>query len=77
MARVETLVMIRTELRAHESIVVGGREILIVESISCAAASIDGRLTGTALREPVAIVVRSPEGDRAFDLEGREIRIPR
>ena len=69
--------MIRTEFRAHESITFGGREILIVESIACAAAAIDGRVTGTALREPVAIVVRTPEGDRAFDLEGQEIRILR
>jgi hypothetical protein len=65
--------MIKTTLDAGASFTVSGWEVVVVESTLCAAACIDDRLTATAMREPVAIIVRYPDGDRAFDLEGHEI----
>lgn len=67
--------MIKTSVAAGPTIVVDGWEIVTVESTMSAATSIGGRLTATAMREPVAIIVRYPEGERAFDMEGREIPI--
>jgi hypothetical protein len=75
--RVEAKIMIKTSVAAGRTIVVDGWEIVAVESTMCAAASIAGRLTATATREPVAIIVRYPEGDRAFDLQGQEIPLAR
>jgi hypothetical protein len=69
--------VIKSDLVEGESIIVGRWEIILVQSTVCAAASSEGRISGTALREPVAVVVRSPDGDRAFDITGREIPIGR
>lgn len=70
--------MIKSTLTADQTLIVDGWEIVTVESTMCAVTSIGGRLTATAIREPVAIIVRYPEGDRAFDLQGQEIqfRVP-
>lgn len=61
--------MIKTTIDAGVPFTVGPWEIVVVESTKCAAASIDGRVAATAMREPIAIIVRHPDGDRLFDLE--------
>lgn len=65
--------MIKSTLTLGKPSIVDGWEIITVESTMCAVTSIGGRVTATAVREPVAIIVRYPDGDRAFELSGREI----
>lgn len=65
--------MIKSTLAEGPAVTVDGWEIVVVESTMCAATVVNGRLTATAMREPVAIIVRYPDGDRVFDLSGREI----
>jgi len=65
--------MIKTTIDAGVPFTVGPWEMVVVESTRYAATSIAGRLTATAMREPIALIVRYPDGDRAFDLEGRDI----
>jgi hypothetical protein len=69
--------MIKTTVTAAPPVFVDGWEIVAVETTLCAATSIGSRISATAHREPVAIIVRYPEGDRAFDLNGREILFSR
>jgi hypothetical protein len=72
-ARGEADAMIKSTVAEGPVVSVDGWEIVVVESTMCAATLMDGRVTATAMREPVAIIVRYPDGDRVFDLAGREI----
>jgi len=71
-ARVAAGVMTKTVVAEGVPFMVGPWEIVIVESTRCAATSIDGCLAVTAMREPIAVIVRHPDGDRTFGLEGRD-----
>lgn len=65
--------MITTTIDTTVPFTVGPWKIVVVESTGYAAASIDGGLMATVMRRPITIIVRYPDGDRAFDLTGREI----
>ena len=65
--------MIKTTIDAGVPFNVGPWEMLVVESTTYTATSVAGCLAATAMREPIALIVRYPDGDRAFDLEGRDI----
>ena len=69
--------MIEVTIDAGVPFTVGPWEMLVVESTMCVVASIDDHVTATATRTPIALIVRYPDGDRAFDLEGREIPVQR
>jgi len=56
---------------------VGPWEIVIVDSTRCAAMAIDGCVAITAMREPIAVIVRHPDGDQTFGLEARDQHGPR
>lgn len=66
--------MIKTTIEAGVPFTVGSWELVVIEATRSAATSTDGCLTATAMREPIAIIVRYPDGDRVFSLEGRERR---
>lgn len=59
----------------ERTVVVNGWEITAVQSTASTASAASAGLIATAACEPVAIIVRHPGGQRAFDLEGREIPI--
>lgn len=67
--------MISRTFVAERTWIVDGWEIVTIESTELTASAASSGLTATAAREPIAIIVRHPEGQRAFDLEGREIQI--
>jgi hypothetical protein len=68
--------MINRTVAEARTLFVDGWEIVTIESIVCAVIDTSEGLMATALREPIAIIVRYPEGDRAYSLEGREMPVP-
>ena len=56
--------MIKTTIDADVPFTVGPWEMLVVESTTITATSVAGCLAATAMREPVALIVRYPDGDR-------------
>jgi len=61
--------MIKTVLDANVPITVGAYELVVIESTRAVLLSFDGRLAATAMRSPIAVLVRHPAGERLFDLE--------
>jgi len=60
--------MIKTTTNAGAPFTIGPWELVVVESTRSVATSIAGCLAATTMREPIAIVVRHPDGDRTFYL---------
>lgn len=57
-------VMIKTTINAGVPFTIGPWEIVVFESTTSVATSFAGTLTATTMREPFAVVVRHPDGDR-------------
>jgi hypothetical protein len=60
-------------LRRGTPVTVGDVELIPIESTFVSAEAIGGALTGFASKEITAIIVRSPAGQRALGLDGREL----
>ncbi len=58
-----------SDLRSGPRITVGDLEIELIEKVVVRVDTVGGGISGVALKEPVAIIVRSPEGTRRLDLD--------
>jgi hypothetical protein len=58
-----------SELRFGPRVTVGDLEIELIEKVVVSVDHVGGGILGVALKEPVAIVVRSPAGTWRVDLE--------
>lgn len=68
--------MTTTRHTDRQRVIIAGVEIFAVASTRCDAAVVAGTILGAVLREPLAVIVRGPDGDRAFDLDGRPVPLP-
>jgi hypothetical protein len=62
-----------TAPRSGPTITVGDLEIEAVEKVVVRVEKVCGGIVGAALKEPVAVIVRSPAGTWRVDLEHLEI----
>jgi hypothetical protein len=55
--------------RSRTRLVIGDLEIEAIERVAVRVWNVCGGIVGAALKEPIAVVVRSPAGTRRIDLE--------
>ena len=60
--------------RSGTRLIIGDVEIEVIERIVVRVENVCGGGVGVALKEPIAVVVRSPAGTRRVDLESRDRR---
>ena len=60
--------------RSTTRLIIGDVEIEAIERIVVRVENVCGGVVGVALKEPIAVVVRSPAGTRRVDLESLDRR---
>lgn len=64
-----------TTLRLGRPIRVGEIEVIPIERMHGTVDTIGGGILAIARKEPAALVIRTPDGDRAADLDGAEVAL--
>lgn len=59
-----------SEHLAGASIAIGGIEIQTIDRVVIRVEEVVGTIVGVAVKEPIAVIVRSPTGTWRLDLEG-------
>jgi hypothetical protein len=63
----------RIEFRAEKAVHLGAITILPVVELRVNFCSIGGGVLFSAVKQPWAVLIVSAEGERAFDMQGREL----